>query len=455
MKVKGILKRAAAGMLVVFCLGLVLYNVDRTVRRKDQNGILQFDNFYKLEKNSLDVLVVGSSHVYANVNPAVWWSEYGITGYILGGMAQPTWNSYYAIQEALKYQRPKVIVVDIIRTVESREFADDANVLENILGMRPSYLKWQAVKASVEKEKALSFFLGYPTYHDRYLALEKEDCYGFKDSVMRDNFKGYQALFEQYGEEILQKDADLTLERDLNDKSKTYLLKIIQLCSEEGIPLIFVNSPMVNTSPEEQAAVNGVRKIAQEYGIPFIDGDLNYAEVGIDSEKYFADATHLNYWGSKLYTHYLGEYLISNFQFEDKRNDPQYQSWQWNAICEERLEREAILTRGFDLESYLNFCMEDGYECLVICDNQQEVAEHSIVWKKFIYSGKPNVHDKSLVGEFVCVGDKEGQIEDGKLILDDIEYSLTDSTFMMIVYDNVLGRIVDVICSDGMNLYRP
>ena len=76
------------------------------------DSIFKIDSFYKLEDNTVDVLTIGSSHAYQGINTAVLWSEYGIASFNLCGAAQPIWNTYYYLEEALKTQTPKVIILD-------------------------------------------------------------------------------------------------------------------------------------------------------------------------------------------------------------------------------------------------------------------------------------------------------------------------------------------------------
>ena len=37
--------------------------------------------FYEQEKNSIDVIFYGSSHVYSDINPAVLWREAGVASF--------------------------------------------------------------------------------------------------------------------------------------------------------------------------------------------------------------------------------------------------------------------------------------------------------------------------------------------------------------------------------------
>ena len=61
-------------------------------------------------RRGIDVLFLGSSHVHCNVNTQLLWDEYGMAAYLMTGAEQPLWNSYYNLKEALKTQKPRLVV---------------------------------------------------------------------------------------------------------------------------------------------------------------------------------------------------------------------------------------------------------------------------------------------------------------------------------------------------------
>ena len=93
-------------------LSVLLLRFHQVFRFKFNDGIYGMEQFYREKENSLDAIFFGSSHMYVNVNTSVLWKEYGIAGYDLGGSEQPVWNSYYYVKEALKTQKPSVLVLD-------------------------------------------------------------------------------------------------------------------------------------------------------------------------------------------------------------------------------------------------------------------------------------------------------------------------------------------------------
>ena len=80
----------------------------------DYDTTRKVEGFYAEEENSLDFVFVGSSQMFTTVVPAVLWEEYGMTSYDFGANEQPMYLSYYYIKEALKYQNPKAIVLEVL-----------------------------------------------------------------------------------------------------------------------------------------------------------------------------------------------------------------------------------------------------------------------------------------------------------------------------------------------------
>ena len=69
--------------------------------------------YYKAPKNN-DVIFIGDCEVYENISPVTLWQEYGITSYIRGSAQQLIWQSYYLLEETLRYETPKAVVFNVL-----------------------------------------------------------------------------------------------------------------------------------------------------------------------------------------------------------------------------------------------------------------------------------------------------------------------------------------------------
>ena len=116
---------------------------------------------------------------------------------------------------------------------------------------------------------------------------------------------------------------------ELSEKSEKYLRKIIDFMKQKEGKLILIAAPYVITK-EDQEVFNRITEIAAEEGITFINYNEYYEEMDLDFEQDFNDESHLNYWGSCKFTNYLGEFLGSLDNVQDRRGQEGYDSWDDN-----------------------------------------------------------------------------------------------------------------------------
>ena len=70
---------------------------------------------------------------------------------------------------------------------------------------------------------------------------------------------------------------------------------------------------------------------AAEYGVPFIDYNLMYEELGMDFSADMADDGHLNAPGAAKFTSYFGNYLSEHYDIPDHRGEEAYETWEKDA----------------------------------------------------------------------------------------------------------------------------
>ena len=187
------MKRKGIRILVFFLLaGVLLSQLNRVLAFRYEDGIRQMEGFYKQPGGSVDVLVMGSSHAYVDIDPAALLNEEGISAYDLCASMQPIWNTYYDLKEALKYQQPKLIVVDIYRLVESFDYVKESKLIKSTFGMRSSKEKMAAIRESLSAEQqkdAWLYFLEFPIYHNRYREVKFADF--LADHSIPEDYRGH------------------------------------------------------------------------------------------------------------------------------------------------------------------------------------------------------------------------------------------------------------------------
>ena len=407
------MKKNALKIISFFLVFAILFNGFYNVlqyRFEDEDGIEGMKQFYKLKENSVDVMCFGSSHMFVDINTAVLWDEYGIAAYNLGGTIQPLWNTYFYMKEALKTQNPKLLVVDCFSASLTEEYQEESGMIKNTFGMKFSKNKIDAIYVSAP-DKHLAYLLGYPGFHSRYSVLEREDFVEGKGIAHYDCWKG-QHLLTQTNEEIaglrMENIKEITDTEEIADKQSEYLQKIIDLAKEENIPLLLINTPYFPTEREEKI-YNRVAEIAKENGVPYINYNLFYDEMGLDFSSDFADGHHLNYKGTPKFTRLLAEDMKSLFEIPDHRNETDYRDYDMMSACYHQKTANQELMETEDLEAYLEGLSSENYLVVFgLSGGFAYVDNYAIIGNALAEYGI--YPDAEAGNQFYVVNQKDGQV---------------------------------------------
>ncbi len=328
------------GFIIVFTL--VLTSVNSVLKFKYGDGIYSLKKFYEQKNDSVDVLVLGSSHGFADFNTGILWDKYGIAAYDLCGAQQPLWNTYYYFKEALKTQTPELVILEGYMVTNEDEYIHYGSLIKNTFGMKLSNDKLDAIKVSSPKEMWLDCFMGYTQYHNRYSELGRADFLKDQGNKQYTDWKGFTSAVYMDPQETVDV-SDITDTMDLYGKSEDYYRKILELAKTKEIPLLVVISPYPGITPDEQRKFNRAEQIAKEYGALFLNYNPIYRDTGMDYSTDYSDEGHMNYRGSITFSDNVGSYLADNYTLPDRRNDQSYDSWERNArYCEEKLREQKI-----------------------------------------------------------------------------------------------------------------
>lgn len=289
---------------------------------KEQDAYLPMHNYYDLPQDTVDVLMIGSSHIGVNVSSSQLFNQYGIASYRCWGSIQPIWNSYYYLKECLSVQRPKVVVLEVHGCVYGSEYADYERRYKNLIGMRPSLNKIDAVMASAEEEEWSTHLLSLPVYHTRFDELSMDDFTYFpwnRHTEMQ--FYSTETSDSTYTFQILSPDATEGKEA-LLEKCEDYFRRFITLCKEENMPLLLVKSPY-QLSETDQRKLRTIADIAAEYGVPFVDFNNCYEDYAINPATDYVDVGHFNEFGITKYSAALAS-LLKDYELPDRRQDPNH-----------------------------------------------------------------------------------------------------------------------------------
>lgn len=460
----------------------VLYCARKIFSFKYYDGIYGMTKLYELEDNTVDVLVLGSSHAFADVDTGVLWDEYGFASFVLGGAIQPIWNTYYYLKEALKTQTPQLIVLEAYKITERSDYVnDDATIIKNTYGMKWTRNKINAIKVSAPKEKWGDFLFDYTQYHARYVDLGPEDFLENLGDPLYENWKG-SSLFTRTQSLDVSSINKVTNRIPLNEKVEEYYRKIIELARSNNIPVLVMASPYAAVTEDEMAIYNSIADIAEEYDVKFINYNLYYNEIGIDYSVDAADDHHLNYKGSSKFTRRLGADIIQSYDISDRRGDSKYASWAANAEYISSLIKNQLLKESTDLPGIIDNLKKQEYLLLVsldgICDISSDnirifLGELGITQdiNELYYINNVNgiLYTNELEEETeyfrldthdICLSrkmDEASQVFLNNIVIDNVSYTKVKNGINVVVYNPKTKTVVDSFGLDmniGYNLIR-
>lgn len=451
---------------------------NRIFKVKYGDGIYGLTKFYELEDNSVDVLILGSSRAFENFNTGVLWDEYGMASYVLAGSLQPLWNTYYYLREALKTQKPELIVLEGYLTTFQDEYSDDSRIIKNNYGLKWSGNKIESLMVSAPRERWGEFMLEYVQYHNRYAEISREDFLADKGRALYRDWKGFGCNMQT--EEREPPDIIQTEERlPLYQKSENYYRKIIELAGENDIPIVVIIAPYAGLTEEEQKIYHTAEEIAKEYGAEFINYNLCYQEAGIDFATDVADGAHLNYKGSQKFSESVGRYLRERYRISDRRGNPSYQSWENNAAyIRGQIDNQKLIETD-DMSSFLKQAENENYSYVISIDGScnsgmEEVKGimetfhisrdmHRGMWYidsdgTIWYSGGEAAERYvKLDGHDMCMRRQMNEEEtdySNTLLIDNKEYKKVTNGINVTVYSKVTQTIADSVGFDAENLFQ-
>ena len=285
-------------------------------------------SFYTEPENTLDIVFLGDSAVYRGISPIALWNEYGITSYTYATSAERIWTTYYTLQEALSYQTPKLIVLNT-ESIYMNVAQGETFFRLSMDNKKDSIVKFKAVTDPIYDNDlfdVVSFAFPVLRFHDRLEELTKSDFEIFGQDThhyakgfgmtagIKPNTK-YVNYFE-YTED----------QTPISETNLSYLNKIVDLCKEKNIPLLFISIP--NAETWSYSKHNSFAKYANEKDIPYIDFNVESDKYNLNWNTDTCDGgIHLNVFGAEKLTSDLGKYLVSNYTFEDHREDENYSQW--------------------------------------------------------------------------------------------------------------------------------
>lgn len=262
-------------------------------------GEVYFSGLLSEERGTVDVVILGNSQTFGLLSPMHLWQNTGIASYIAGKPGLGLSEEYYSLKTILKKQTPKLVIL------ETNNIFDTMGILR---------------ETKHAAANAFGYYFPIVKYHSiwkKYVSEDKPKTRHHNGFSIRPDVVPYEGGdYLAYTDELEKSDA-ITMH---------YLDKVIDLCRENNINVLFVYAPSPSTFSYKRH--NALQAYADTNNIPFVDMNVLGDEIGINLQTDILDGgEHVNLYGTLKMTNYLEKYLTANFSLPDRRQDERYVKW--------------------------------------------------------------------------------------------------------------------------------
>lgn len=297
---------------------MLMGTLQKYVFRFADTNTARIHNFYREEENSLDVVLMGASEVFAGFTPGYAYDQYGYTSYLYAIDANPGTLYKSQLKEVLRHQDPQVLLVEVngFLYTEQEQLANEARLRLYIENIPFSLNKLQTIWEYGYEDK-LSCLFPFIKYHgDWNKERELDNRYYLYTSNERTRsvLKGVVTATITDTAEPKYRLSDCEESKPLIPETEACLLDFLEYCKAQGLEnVIFVRFPhklMEESDRDAVAYANTVGAIAESYGYSYWNLEEEVEMIGIDPMADYYNAHHLNIRGQVKMTDYLSKRMM-------------------------------------------------------------------------------------------------------------------------------------------------
>lgn len=276
-----------------------------------QDSIDVVKAFEKLDDNSLDVIVYGSSRSWKGVDTRVMFNEYGLKAYNYSANWLSLNTTLLFLQNSLKSQNPRVVCIETGLVDNIENDVDLDGQIYSTRYMRASKEKREFLKTCFGKdiERYASYYFPLIMFHDNWSSISRENI--IKPDT--DRFIQSRGFYPTYESESFDTpDISGFTQEELPSDSVEILDEMVALCAQNNIHIIFFTCPYADQYHYSDA----IKEYSKNNNCEYIDFFEYADEIGLDYSKDLKDSGHLNETGAAKTASFLAEYILGKYPFE-------------------------------------------------------------------------------------------------------------------------------------------
>lgn len=289
--------------------------------------------YYSQDRDTVDVVAVGGSGLYRFFDTMLCYREEGFTSYDFCVASMPGVSVLPAIQDAMRTQKPKVLLIDAKRFAPARTRYRNKSIRNVTDSMPMGPARSEAISRytrmyRTDWSEQLAMHLDLLLYHNNTRAITEKAHWDLADN--RWNQLEGTTYFNGFGPSGGLTPIDVSKLRfgskrrgRLSRRSEELLRETLEYCRGLDCEVVFVVTP----GYERQQSINAYNTmgdLCREYGVSFFNGEKLQKAMGIDYERDFYDLHHTNAVGACKFTRYFVNWLKKRVELPDHRGDPAY-----------------------------------------------------------------------------------------------------------------------------------
>lgn len=335
------LKRFLGILVIVILLLVFFFALNRFAGHTTGKNYIRTEGFKNEDENSLDVVFIGSSDTYTSYSPSLAYGKYGYTSYSYGVDSAPLSLWKIMVENVLETQNPELFIVDVHGALYNNERLFDSMssthyIFDNMPMNEQKIERLNYVFREKEYDR-LSYYYPFFLYHDQICGqLIEETCYLNKGGKLR--LKGTTTETNVYTPDKLVTQFEAgTYAGQIYDASEEYLLDFVDFCKEKDLSVLFVMLPRVfdrEKSTYELYMADYVGELVNQAGYEYINFQYQVDSIGLDYFSDFYNAGHMNIYGQKKFTDYIGAYLTEHYSFSHTEQLSEQYKAEWESAAE-------------------------------------------------------------------------------------------------------------------------
>lgn len=316
LKVKRILSFLVFAVLLVIAVRACTLLTEHKSSRIKYTDFLDNDTEY-------DCFLMGTSITLNSLLPMEMWKDYGIASYNFGSSNCTPAEDYYILREAMKYKKPKLVVIDMMGVVEFNDIGNGKYMWTQVEAQHTQFDCFPLSRTKAEAVNDLfdiyedrnDFLWSYIMFHNRWSELEEQD-FNWKNmlNVEKGALTNTGTLGKAYSK------SEPTGETiSLKGVNYDYFIRLVEYCRQEGVDVLAIYLPHPVETLNRQVA-NSIGAVAAQYdNLEYINMlDLDILDYDTD---FTSDNTHPNLSGALKLTDYIGQYIREHYELRDHSSD--------------------------------------------------------------------------------------------------------------------------------------